>query len=67
MNATRRSDGLDDPMSPNGPHPLYYVREPGGEIHGPYSCSREAELSQKSDGAVIVDHKGRLIETFEGG
>lgn len=57
-----RSDGLDSLMSPNGPNPLYYVNEEDGTRHGPYSCPREAELAQKTEDAVIVDHKGRQIE-----
>ncbi len=57
-----RSDGLDSPCSPNGPHPLYFVNEPSGERHGPYSCLREAELACKSGDAEIVDHHGNLID-----
>lgn len=56
---TSRSDGMDNSFSPNGPHPLYFVREEDGAKHGPYSCPREAELAQKTEHAVIVDHYGR--------
>jgi hypothetical protein len=48
-----RTDGLDSPISPNGPHPLYYVEEPDGTRHGPYSCPREAELAMLDSSATI--------------
>jgi hypothetical protein len=62
MNATKRSDGLDNPLSPNGPNPLYFVRAADRTKRGPYSCYREAELASKNEDDVIVDHQGRVIE-----
>lgn len=56
-----RADGLDNPLSSNGPHPLYYVIEEDGERHGPYSCPREAELAAKSECAEIVDHHDNQV------
>ncbi len=58
---TFRTDGLDSPISQNGSHPLYYVNEPDGNRHGPYSCPREAELAMKSELAEIVDHRGNTV------
>ena len=54
-----RSDGLDNPMSPNGPHPLYYVEEPDGRRHGPYGCRAEAVNASEDEMAEISDHAGR--------
>ena len=56
-----RTDGLDNPLSPNGPAPRYYVVEDDGRRHGPYSCPREAELAAESEMATIVDHRGREV------
>lgn len=61
MEGPMRSDGLDSPLSPNGPHPLYFVTEENGERHGPYPNPREAENNSKSEMAEITDHKGRPI------
>ncbi len=59
---TFRTDGLDSPISPNGPHPLYYVTVHGtGERRGPYSCLREAELHTDTDRDEIEDHHGRPV------
>ena len=58
---TFRNDGLDSPISPNGPHPLYYVVDAKTERrHGPYSCPREAELAMKNEDDEIVDHRGNV-------
>ena len=59
-----RSDGLDSPLSPNGPHPRYYVetqegvRRPGG----PWSCATEATSHLLHDTDCVVDHTGREID-----
>lgn len=59
---TSRSDGLDNPLSPNGPHPLYYVETEEGERRGPFGCLAEAEANTSSEWDEIRDHRGRLIE-----
>lgn len=62
---TTRSDGLDSPTSPNGPHPLYYVRHEYGTRSGPYSCPREAELAMESAEDFIEDHRGREVSVSQ--
>ena len=62
MDGSFRSDGLDNPCSPNSAHPLYYVVESDGTRHGPYSCLREAENMTRGEDAEIFDHHGHLVD-----
>jgi hypothetical protein len=65
-----RTDGLDNHLSPNGPHPLYYVEEESGRRHGPYSCLTEAVNATDDEFATItagnttyaMDQSGHFVE-----
>lgn len=57
-----RSDGLDNPLSPNGSHLLYYVETESGERRGPFSCLAEAQEHTDSEWDTVEDHHGRPVE-----
>jgi hypothetical protein len=60
-NQMSRSDGLDNPMSPNGAHPQFWTEEPDGTQHGPYSCLREAQLAAVDDLAEVTYRSGGQV------
>jgi hypothetical protein len=57
-----RSDGLDNPFSPNGPGDRYFVRHEDGTKQGPYSCPAEASEHCTDEDDVIVTQTGRVID-----
>ncbi len=61
-NGTFRTDGIDNPLSPNGSTKLYRVRHADGSRSGPYGCLREAELATTHEDDVIVDQHGEIQE-----